>query len=403
MTPTQRRSRSNGGGERSRVSRMTAPVRDWLSPRMAASSPKRGRLMKPPLQNFQESRGAITVPNPTVTAKAATQRRAAAHSRLSMRKRMKAPGTSLMPAARPINIPRYRAGTTKQSTTTMATRTMLICPRRMFRANGSIVRPASATKPADAKLMRRIRRTHRHSADVTRGSSQHDLDVLTFTMFTPRAAPLETHAITAAESLEARPAVGALSARLRRREALGPLAGLDPVGPRRVSNRRRQPRGRECALRGGSGPVPLHVPALRGDSDVASRTHGSSRGDRRHGDVVPRCVRADLCHHDQQPQDRPPPRVVPSPGGDHPSARLSNLRAWTGQPRPYGPGHGRLPDLATPVSWSWGGPCRRDQDRPGHFRSLLRPASRLEGRRTKLPNLCCDSPGQRYRRAPRNS
>jgi len=41
-----------------------------------------------------------------------------------------------------------------------------------------------------------------HSADVPRGSSQHDLDVLTFTMFTPRAAPLETHVITAAEYLE---------------------------------------------------------------------------------------------------------------------------------------------------------------------------------------------------------
>ena len=42
-----------------------------------------------------------------------------------------------------------------------------------------------------------------HSADVPRGSSQHDLDVLTFPMYTPRAAPLETHVITAAEYLEA--------------------------------------------------------------------------------------------------------------------------------------------------------------------------------------------------------
>ena len=41
-----------------------------------------------------------------------------------------------------------------------------------------------------------------HSADVPRGSSQHDLDVLTFTMFTPSAATLETHVITAAEYLE---------------------------------------------------------------------------------------------------------------------------------------------------------------------------------------------------------
>ena len=28
-----------------------------------------------------------------------------------------------------------------------------------------------------------------HSADVPRGSSQHDLDVLTFPMYTPRAHP----------------------------------------------------------------------------------------------------------------------------------------------------------------------------------------------------------------------
>ena len=41
-----------------------------------------------------------------------------------------------------------------------------------------------------------------HSADVSEGSSEHDLDVLTFTMFTPRAVPLETHVITAAEYLE---------------------------------------------------------------------------------------------------------------------------------------------------------------------------------------------------------
>ena len=70
MTLTDRSSVTIDGGETSRESRMNAPVRDWLSPRMTASGPKRDRLMNPPLQYCQESCGANRAPSPIVTVKA---------------------------------------------------------------------------------------------------------------------------------------------------------------------------------------------------------------------------------------------------------------------------------------------------------------------------------------------
>jgi hypothetical protein len=136
MTFADIRSTKIVGGEMSRENLISAALRDWLSPPTIFSGPKWERLMKPPFQNSHESFGANTAPTATVTAKAATARPTAPHSRLSTRRRMNAPGRILMAAASPINIPRYLAGITRASATTSASSTRLICPRRMVRKNG---------------------------------------------------------------------------------------------------------------------------------------------------------------------------------------------------------------------------------------------------------------------------
>ena len=168
MTPTDIKSRENrrrrdvvGKPHQRSAQRLVGAPGDRLRGRRGTG------LMNPSLQNSQESCGANTAHTPTVPAKAATARPTAPHSRLSMRRRMEAPGSILMPVAKPIDIPRYLAGTTGQSTTTSASSTRLIFPRRMVPRNGSKVRPANRSlrrSPGSSEGGGRARRPPRHGS-----------------------------------------------------------------------------------------------------------------------------------------------------------------------------------------------------------------------------------------------
>ena len=82
----------------------------------------------------------------TVTTPVPTLRSADPQSRCSRKAAPKTAGVSLTPAARPMSIPRKRAGTTKRSMATAAARRKFTCPRWKVRTTGSNRNASTATQ-----------------------------------------------------------------------------------------------------------------------------------------------------------------------------------------------------------------------------------------------------------------